>query len=160
MLDPKTIAATLVELGITHLAWLPDSTLGTWESALLSRPELKLVRVCREGEAWVLAAGLQLGGQRPLVVMQSTGLFDSGDALRNVLFDLRLPLYAMIGYRSALLENSADTARHYLEPILRAWGLNYITLNEADYAAQLSTHYRQCQAAGRAGVALILEGKG
>ena len=64
----------------------------------------------REGEAWAIAAGLQLGGKRPLVMIQNTGLFESGDALRNVLFDLRLPLVAVIGYRSALVPSSTDSA--------------------------------------------------
>jgi len=57
---------------------------------------LTLLRVCREGEAWPLAAGLHLGGQSPLVIMQVTGLFESGDALRNVLFDLKLPIFAIL----------------------------------------------------------------
>jgi hypothetical protein len=33
--------------------------------------------------------------------MQTTGLFESGDALRNVLFDLSLPIYSLIGVRKA-----------------------------------------------------------
>ena len=76
-----------------------------------ARSKLSLVRVCREGEAWTIAAGLYLGGQRPLVVIQNTGLFESGDALRNVLFDLGLPLFALIGYRNYLVPDSPDTAR-------------------------------------------------
>src|SRR5215204_6476027 len=88
------IAAVLTEMGITHVVWVPDSETGPWEAALDASPNLRLIRVCREGEAWPLAAGLHLGGQSPLVVMQTTGLFESGDALRNVLFDLKLPIYS------------------------------------------------------------------
>src|SRR5689334_8240126 len=100
MFTGEEFVAELTGLGITHVVWLPDSTLGPWEEALSAAPHLSLVRVCREGEAWVLAAGLHLGGQRPLVVMQCTGLFESGDALRNVLHDYQIPLFALIGYRS------------------------------------------------------------
>src|SRR5581483_2304220 len=121
MLSGTEIASTLAELGVTHVVWLPDSTLGTWESALAESQKLELVRVCREGEAWTIAAGLYLGGKQPVVVIQSTGLFESGDALRNVLFDLNLPLYSLVGYRSYLLENSTDSAKRFAEPILRAW---------------------------------------
>jgi sulfopyruvate decarboxylase TPP-binding subunit len=92
MFTGAEIVATLEELGITHVIWVPDSTTGPWETALESSRRLKLIRVCREGEAWPLAAGLHLGGASPLVIMQTTGMFESGDALRNVLFDLKLPI--------------------------------------------------------------------
>ena len=78
---------------------------------------LELVRVCREGEAWAIAAGLHLAGRRPLVMIQNTGLFESGDAMRNVLFDLRLPLSAIVGYRSFLIPNSTDSAKRFTEPV-------------------------------------------
>jgi sulfopyruvate decarboxylase subunit alpha len=147
-------------LGVSHVVWLPDSTLGTWERALVASEKLGLVRVCREGEAWALAAGLFLGGARPMVVMQSTGLFESGDSLRNALFDLELPLYAIVGYRSFLLPQSHDTARKYTEPLLVAWGLDYLIVNGPEQLPSLVDHYRTCQRDRRAGVALWAEGKG
>ena len=160
ILPAAAVVETLESLGITHVVWLPDSAIGPWEGALLASPKLTLVRVCREGEAWTIAAGLHLAGQRPLVVIQNTGLFESGDALRNVLFDLGLPLFALVGYRNYLVEGSPDTARHFTEPALRAWGLEYVIVDALDTLPRLADHYRACQQAGRAGVALIAEGKG
>ena len=161
MLTGPEIASTLAELGVTHVVWIPDSTLGGWEAALAQSDALRLVRVCREGEAWAIAAGLHLGGSRPIVVIQNTGLFESGDALRNALFDLGLPLYAIVGYRSYLLPDSTDTARRFTEPVLRAWGLDYVLLDKpVNSAARLAEHYRACQAAVRPGIALLAEGKG
>ncbi len=155
-----TAADTLVSLGVTHVVWLPDSNLGTWEKALEARRELRLVRVCREGEAWAIAAGLYLGNARPIVVMQSTGFFESGDAMRNVLFDMQLPLYAIIGYRSYLLEHSTDTAKKFLEPVLDAWQLDHVLLNGVSAFDQLSEHFARCRDAKRPGIALWAEGKG
>jgi hypothetical protein len=155
------IAAALVGLGVSHVIWLPDSTLGAWESALTGDGAFQLLRVCREGEAWTIAAGLHLGGRRPIVVMQNTGFFESGDAMRNVLFDLGLPLYAIVGYRSFLLANSSDSARWYTEPVVRAWGLDHVLLDQPGQStAKLTEHYRACQAAFRPGIALIAEGRG
>ncbi len=153
------IAAVIAELGVTHVMWLPDSGLGPWEAALESSPSFKLLRVSREAEAWAIAAGLHIGGARPLVIMQTTGMFDSGDALRNVLFDLGLPLYAIIGARSYLIENSTDTAKHFAEPILRAWGLDYVVLRREDELPRLKDHYLKCRGAGTPGVALVAEGR-
>jgi sulfopyruvate decarboxylase TPP-binding subunit len=121
---------------------------------------LRLVRVCREGEAWVVAAGLHLGGRTPIVVIQCTGLFESGDALRNVLFDLGLPLVALVGYRSFLLEGSTDTARKFTEPFLSAWGLENVLLKTDDDLARFEDLYRQCRERGRPGIGLIAEGRG
>ncbi|MCA9269639.1 MAG: hypothetical protein KDA41_14255, partial [Planctomycetales bacterium] len=105
------IVALLEAAAFTHVVWVPDSSFGPWEAALEASGRLALLRVAREGEAWPLAAGLHIGGRRPLIVMQCTGLFDSGDALRNALFDMRLPLLAIIGVRNLLNPESGDTAR-------------------------------------------------
>ena len=159
MFSGAQIETELEQLGITHVVWLPDTAIGPWESALEQSSSVRLVRVCREGEAWTVAAGLHLGGKRPLVVIQNTGLFESGDALRNVLFDLKLPLYAVIGYRSYLVPDSPDSAKHFTEPILRAWGLDYVLIDSPEKLPALSEHCRTCREAGRPGVALIAEGK-
>lgn len=161
-LEGQAVASKLSELGFTHVVWLPDSAIGPWEKAFETSSDLRLVRVCREGEAWGIATGLQIGGARPIVVIQSTGFFESGDSLRNAVFDLRLPLYAIVGHRSSLVANSPDTARHFLEPILRAWGIGYVTLDGAaarDPLDQLAKHVLQSREAGKPGVALLPEGK-
>lgn len=158
MLDGAEIVGALQELEVSHVVWVPDSTLGPWEAALEAVADMRLVRVCREGEAWPLAAGLHLGGQRPLVMMQTTGLFESGDALRNVAFDLKLPLMALIGVRNALVADSRDSARVFAEPILRAWGIEYFWLRERRDLPEAVEHWRECRAAGRLGVVLLAEG--
>src|SRR5271166_4268476 len=91
--DGVAVAAALVEAGVSHVVWVPDSALGRWDRALASTPGLSLVRACREGEAVGLAAGLHLGGARPMVMMQCTGMFEAGDAIRNAVHDMRLPLF-------------------------------------------------------------------
>ncbi|MGD9723507.1 MAG: hypothetical protein AB7O59_19505 [Pirellulales bacterium] len=155
----EQVAELLIGLGITHVVWLPDSALGPWEGALDRPGKLQLVRVCREGEAWAIAAGLHLGGCRPLVMIQNTGLFESGDALRNVLFDLGLPLLAVVGYRSALVPDSPDSARRFTEPVLDAWGLDYVVVRKPDELPLMAEHFRKCQVAGKPGVVLIAEGR-
>src|SRR5436189_3844367 len=82
MLDGPSVVAALKECGVTHVIWVPDSEVGTWEPALTGPDGLPLVRVCREGEAFGVAAGLYLGGKWPVVIIQCTGLFEAGDALR------------------------------------------------------------------------------
>lgn len=159
MFSGEELVAELRLMGVTHVVWLPDSTLGAWDGALESAADIELIRVSREAEAWGIAAGLYLGGKTPLVVMQCTGLFDSGDALRNVLFDYELPLFALIGYRSSLNPSAQDSARTYTEPILNAWGLDFVLVREAEELPLVREHWTRCQQAGRPGVVLIGEGR-
>lgn len=157
MFTGSEITHTLVELGISHVIWIPDSDMGPWERELEAHPRLHLLRVCREGEAWPLAAGLLLGGKSPLIVMQTTGLFESGDALRNILYDLHLPVFALIGARSYLQPNSTDSARRFAIPILDAWQVDYVTIANRDEQVRLRDHYRSCRERRVPGVVLMAE---
>ena len=161
MFSGDQIVELLEEMGITHVVWLPDSTLGQWETALSRADTLSLVRVCREGETWPVAAGLFLAGARPLVMIQCTGFFESGDALRNVLHDYQLPLFAFVGYRSYLDESTlpGDTARKFAEPLIKAWNIDYRLIDEPAKRDLIRDHYFACREARRPGIALIAEGK-
>jgi sulfopyruvate decarboxylase TPP-binding subunit len=107
-----------------------------------------------------VAAGLILGGRRPLVLIQCTGLFEAGDALRNVVHDLKLPLFLVVGLRSYYAHQegkSRDTCPLFAEPIMRAWQIPYVLLDRRHTAADLAAAYRQAQAEKRAGAVLLAE---
>ncbi len=160
MFDGPSVAAALKSCGVTHVVWVPDSVLGQWDAAFTADPELSLIRVCREGEAAAVAAGLHLGGKHPIVLMQCTGLFEAGDSLRNFIHDLKLPLFFLIGVRSYFAQRegkTADTCPVFTEPILQAWRLPYVLLDERSGPADLAAAYRQARAENRAGAALLAE---
>jgi sulfopyruvate decarboxylase subunit alpha len=160
MFDGPSVVAALKQCGVTHVVWLPDSELGTWEAALTGSGGLPLIRVCREGEAFAIAAGLWIGGQKPVVVIQCTGLFEAGDALRNVIHDLKVPLLLIVGVRSWYLHQdgkSADSCPVFTEPILRAWNVPYVLLDRRHSAAELAAAFGQAQAEKRAAAVLIAE---
>ena len=160
MNDGPAIAAALKACGATHVIWIPDSELGQWDAALSSTPGLQLIRVCREGEAFAVAAGLYLGGQQPIILLQCTGLFEAGDALRNIIHDLKLPLFFVVGVRSWNTHQqgrSADTCPVFTEPILQAWRIPYTFLERDKLAEQLAAAYRQARSERRAAAVLLPE---
>src|SRR5262245_29817025 len=160
MFDGPAVVSALKGCGVTHVVWVPDSEIGTWEPALRADPDLRLVRVCREGEAIGVAAGLMLGGKRPVVMIQCTGLFEAGDALRNVVHDLRLPLFLVVGVRSYYAHRqgkSSDSCPVFTEPILRAWQIPCTLLDERHGPPDLARAYAEAQRAGRAAAALLAE---
>ncbi len=157
MFSNSEIVTVLEALAITHVVWVPDSTLGKWETALETSRALKLIRVCREGEAWPLAAGLHLGGRSPIVLMQTTGFFESGDAFRNVVFDLRVPLFGLIGARNWLCQDSSDSARQFTRPILNAWGVDSRWITRPDEKQLLAEHFLHCRRLKQAGLVVLAE---
>ena len=159
MFSGEQIASVLTELGVTHVVTVPDSTIGQWETAIERTDGLRLVRVCREGEAWQVAAGLHLGGATPLVMIQCTGLFESGDALRNALHDWKIPVFSIIGYRSYLDQAKlpGDTCLVFTEPILDAWKVDYRLITSPSQLDVIRDHFVGCRSAGVPGAALIAE---
>jgi len=57
------------------------------------------VTVTREGEAFAVASGLWLGGAHPVVLIQNTGLLESGDSLRGTAMRMGVPLLCLVTYR-------------------------------------------------------------
>jgi len=153
------LGTALSAAGFREVVWIPDSTLGRFEPALHAEPGLRLLRVAREGEAWALALGLWAAGGRPFVVMQCTGLFESGDSLRNAVLDYRAPLCGMIGVRNAA-RPEIDSAPGRVEPFLRAFGVPYRWLGGAGDFSDLAAMFRPAGARMGPYLALLPEGGG
>lgn len=159
MLDGPGVAKALLETGVTHVIWIPDTELGAWEPALTAS-KLPLLRVCREGEAFALAAGLLIGGKKPVVLIQCTGLFEAGDALRNVIYDLQLPIFLVVGVRNYYNHQAGttnDSCPVFTEPILKAWKVPYLLLDKRHDGRDLAAAYRQAQTDKRAFAVLVAE---
>jgi sulfopyruvate decarboxylase subunit alpha len=161
MFSGQQIAELFEQWGVTHVVTVPDSTIGPWQEPIEQRGRTRVVRVCREGEAWQVAAGLHLGGKTPLVMIQCTGLFESGDALRVALHDWKLPLFSIIGYRSYLNQDTlpGDTCLVFTEPVLDAWRIDYRLITTPSQLGEIGEHFAACRAAGKPGAIVIGEGK-
>ena len=108
-----------------------------------------------------MAAGLLLGGKKPVVLLQCTGLFEAGDALRNVAHDMKLPIFFLVGIRSYFAHQehaTTDTCPVFTEPIMQAWKIPYQVLDRQHTAADLADAYRVAQTENRAGAVLLAEG--
>lgn len=131
-------------LAPTHAVGLPDNASAALFSLLERHPRVRLIAVTREGEAFAVAAGLWAGGAAPLVVVQNTGLLESGDALRGTAVRMGVPLVFVVTYRGharaaargplpptlplaaeALVDSGLDSVALLTEPTLDAWGIPY-----------------------------------
>ena len=132
--DKKVLGQKIMQefkkCGVSHIVWLPCFQLGFIYDAMMSQKDIALVPVSREGEGIAVAAGLNLGGKKPVVLYQNTGLYESGDSVRLVAFELHTPMLIMLGYRGW---KGTDSAGVIMEPTLDAWGIKYhIIKSEAD----------------------------
>ena len=136
--------------GITHVVGLPDSISAPLFDSVERHPAIRLVTVTREGEAFAVATGLWIGGASPLVVVQNTGLLESGDALRGTVLRTGAPIPILVtgrGYtrmRAAGVDPAqpptpelftrvdVDSAAVLTERTLDAWGLAYRTCESDD----------------------------
>jgi sulfopyruvate decarboxylase TPP-binding subunit len=142
---------------------LPDNSTAALFHELADDPDIYLINVTREGEAFATAAGLWIGGQHPLVLIQNTGLLESGDALRGTLTRMRIPIVILVSYRGykslpAQMPNSltpddlarrdVDSVAVLLEPTLRAWNIPYEIISDNSELEKIVTaHERALQEA-------------
>jgi sulfopyruvate decarboxylase TPP-binding subunit len=104
-----------------------------------NEPSLDLVPVCREGETMAIAAGLWVGGKRPIVLIQNTGIFEAGDSIRGLGLDINQPLVMLVGYRGWSRHGlTKDSAARFIEHILHAWGITYYLIETDDDADRIS----------------------
>ncbi len=145
-LTPKTILQQLLKNGVTHLVWLPDSETNFMYNQMSAEPNIDIVPVCREGESIPIAAGLWVGGKKPVVLIQNTGMFESGDSIRGLGLDIDFPIVMMIGYRGYTRHGiTSDSAGRFTERILNAWNIDYFLIETDDDAERISTAFEYAE---------------
>src|SRR5258708_12980253 len=90
-LDPQLVLDEMKKNEVTHVVWLPDSETNFLYQLMQAEPSLRLVPVSREGLAFSIAPGLAAGGQRPIILIQNTGLMESRAPLRGWPLRFNLP---------------------------------------------------------------------
>ncbi len=139
ILHPSSVVEELKKNNISHVVWLPDSETNFMFQLLTNEPTLDLVPVCREGETMAIAAGLWVGGKRPIVLIQNTGIFEAGDSIRGLDLDVNQPLVMLVGYRGWSRHGlTKDSAARFIEHILHAWGITYYLIETDEDADRIS----------------------
>ena len=139
ILHPSSVVAELKKNNISHVVWLPDSETNFMFQLLTNEPTLDLIPVCREGETMAIAAGLWVGGKRPIVLIQNTGIFEAGDSIRGLGLDVNQALVMLVGYRGWSRHGlTKDSAARFIEHIQHAWGITYYLLETDEDADRIS----------------------
>jgi sulfopyruvate decarboxylase subunit alpha len=94
----------MVEAGIEFLPYVPDEVLSRVLAKAASRPELTPLPLTREEEGVGIACGVALGGRRSALMMQTTGMGNSLNAIGSVAMAQRVPLLIVVSERGGLGE--------------------------------------------------------
>jgi sulfopyruvate decarboxylase alpha subunit len=124
------VADGVRDAGITDVAYVPDNPLSHVLAAFERRDApTRLILATREEEAFGIAAGLYLGGRRPVVMLQSSGLGNSLNALTTLIIPYRIPMLIVVSMRGDEGEWNAAQAPmgQAVRPILDAIGIEHVT---------------------------------
>jgi sulfopyruvate decarboxylase subunit alpha len=126
--------------GSRHVIYVPDNPLSLVFRILEEAfPDVQTTIATREEEAFGIAAGLYLGGRRPTVMLQSSGLGNSLNALTSLLVPYQIPALVIVSMRGDAGEwNAAQVPMgQAVRPICAAIGLPATTIERAEAAAAL-----------------------
>ena len=144
--------------GVTHVVWLSDSETNFLYQLMQAEPSLRLVPVSREGLAFSIAAGISTGGRTPVILIQNTGLMESGDSMRGWTIQMEVPVVLMVGYRGWTRHGvNTDTAATYTERFLHAFNINYYMVEEGDDAERISIAFAEAKKTKRPVAVLVAD---
>jgi len=174
MLSARSVLEALKACGVTFCVGLADTALAALTTLVHDDPAMRFIPVTREGEAFSLASGLWIGGKSAALLIQNTGLLESGDALRGTALRMRVPLLCLVTYRgySSLRRKGAptpsgpraaddfsqpdlDSAALVTEPTLEAWGVPFEFLDSDADLPRIPESFRRAQQESRP-VALLV----
>lgn len=148
---------------VDHVVTVPDWVQLSLHDRLIQGVEgIKVVNVCNENQVVTVAAGLTIGGKRPLVMMQNQGLYNCFNTLRAVCLDAHIPMVFMVGQFGREFANlgkpsteSQRTMVRIAEPFLQSIGVPFHVLDSAGDMARMDIAFAQAESQRTAVVLLV-----
>lgn len=163
MLRASSILEVLLRESVTDVIGVPDNSSAALYTLLEKDARIAVRPVTREGEAFSMACGLWMGGRHPMLLIQNTGLLESGDAFRGTAMRMRIPLVSLVTYRGyakmmrifggvpdtvdveMLSRSDVDSCGPITEPTLRAWGLSHDFIHEEQDLGKLTAAFERAR---------------
>ena len=132
------VCSGLYAAGSRDVVYVPDNPLSHVLAELGDQyADVRLMLATREEEAFGIAAGLYLGGRRPTVMLQSSGLGNSLNAITSLVLPYQIPMLIIVSMRGDAGEwNAAQVPMgRAVRTILDAIGIPHMTIATPDAAA-------------------------
>jgi len=120
--------------GVDTLVHVPDIVINEMLRRAEPDPALAVVPVTREEEGVGVAAGLYLGGRKPAMLLQNSGLGNAINALAALAVPGEIPVLMVISQRGGLGEwNPAQVPMQLASrPVLEALGMLHVTVTRPE----------------------------
>ena len=134
---PDEVHAVLKAAGVRQAAYVPDAGHARLIEALRADPEVAAIVLTTEEEGVAIAGGAWLGGQRSVLLMQSSGVGNCINTL-SLAKVCGFPLLALVTMRGEWAEFNAWQAPMgaATEPALRLMGVRVLRVERAEEAAE------------------------
>ena len=93
------IYETIKDVGINLLLILPDNMIQGLIEVINEKNEIRKITITREEEGMGIAAGAYLGGIKPAILMQNSGLGNSINAIKSLLQLYKIPILLIMSHR-------------------------------------------------------------
>ena len=93
-IDTKLFVSKLIEEGYTHLCVVPCSFAKNVINEVINNDNIQYIPCASEAVACSVAAGLKMSGEKPIVIIQSSGLTNMGSCITSLLkpYDITFPI--------------------------------------------------------------------
>ena len=133
------VCAGVHAAGSRDVVYVPDNPLSHVLQVFQHQfRDVRLILATREEEAFGIAAGLYLGGRLPTVMLQSSGLGNSLNALTSLLMPYQIPVLTVVSMRGDAGEwNAAQVPMgRAVRGIFESIGMPHTTVESAETAAE------------------------
>jgi sulfopyruvate decarboxylase subunit alpha len=134
--------------GIDTIVGLPDSGLYPLIKRIQDVPGLRYIAVTNEGEGAGICAGAWMGGRKPLLLMENSGLRVASETLARLGISFGVPVLMLMSYRGELGDGNWWSVNHgvVMEPLLDALRIPYTVLRRPeDIAGSVGKAFKNAQ---------------
>src|SRR5215207_11154045 len=143
----ESIIHELEANGITHVVNVPDTHQKSVLALLARRPHPVLITACTEDEAIGINAGLYVGGKRPMLLIQNTGLLASLNCIKGIAMDAGIPTFMLVGLFSRDVTKAPDEdprrVINRIGPTLDTWEIPWYPLERPDQIGAIVEAYQR-----------------
>lgn len=154
----RLVYDALKACGVRLVSALPETWLVHLIRMAEDDPEMTLVRLAKEEEGVGISAGAHLAGVKSAMLMQNHGFLASVNGIVSCAQLYRIPLLMLISHRGGMGERDPwqTEGGGVTEPVLRALGIQYATLDEPGHVATRIAQAQTLAHASSKPVALLL----
>ena len=155
---PNTIVHVLKKYDVRFINYVPDAMGERLLKIVRDDKDFDVLPLTREEEGVGVVCGQSLAGRRGVLLMPTSGIGNSINAIASLPIPYRIPVPMIIGFRGDLGEFNATqvTMGQALPDILRALRIPYFTLRREDEVEVLTEGFLRITYATESPAALLI----